>query len=203
MIMQRAGFTNGCSHLFAILAFAGVALLGCSKDDPVGDTNPLCAGESGVGYRVEGRSSPLDVCVSDSAVDALLTSGSHYDIVAAVTDGNGNVFQLRMVLTQRPDAPVTLRLVNTVGEATGDPDAAYVHYTEQPSGNPPIETSAILGGKFRLTFSDDKVAVGTLESISMDMKNSLNGDPAGSRKITEGFFSVSVSPPVSTDVTRR
>jgi len=40
--------------------------------------------------------------------------------------------------------------------------------------------------------------VGTLENITMDMYNILNGDPAGTRKIVEGFFSVSVEGPPAT-----
>jgi len=189
--MQRRAFTN---HWIAAAAVV-LALVGCSKDDPVADKNALCAGESGVGLRVEGRSSPLDVCVPDADVDALLTNSNHYDISARSTLDNGTVVQWHMVFTRRNDAPVSLRLVNSVTEATSDPSTAYVQYTEIPTSGGTVESTLITGGSFRVTFNDDSAAVGTMENIAMDMTNLQSGDPAGERRITEGFFSVSVAPP--------
>jgi hypothetical protein len=192
MILNWRAFTN--HGLFA--AVAALIALGCSKDNPVGNKNALCPGQSGVGLRIEGRAEPLDVCVDDSAVDALLTSSSHYDVSAQLTLEDGSTVQLHMLFSQRADAPVTLRLVNSIAEATSDPGAAYVYYEELPSGGTPIQSSAVTGGKFRLTFDDNKVAAGTMENIHMDMTNVQNGDPAGERQIAEGFFSVSVTPPL-------
>ncbi|HEX6791555.1 MAG TPA: hypothetical protein VF247_09615 [Candidatus Krumholzibacteria bacterium] len=178
-------------------ALAGL-LFGCSEDNPV-ENAPLCGGENGVGLRVEGRAQPVEVCVSDSAVDALLTSSDHYDVTAQLTLDDDSTVQLRMVFTRRPDTPAVLTLVNTITEATSDPNAVYVFYEEIPGSNDaPIQSTLITGGRFRLTFNDDQVAVGTLENIAFDMNNVQTGDPAGDRTISEGFFSVTVTPPVVT-----
>jgi hypothetical protein len=192
--MQERAFTNLRHWIVPLLA--AVFLLGCSKDDPT-TTKNLCGGDAGVGIRVEGRAQPVDVCVSDSAVDALLTSSDHYDVTAQVQLDDGSLVQLRMVFTKRADAPVSLRLVNTITEATSDPSTAYVFYEESASGGTPIESTLITGGSFRLTFNDNHVAVGTLTNIALDMTNVQTGDPAGARQIVEGFFSVSVTPPAA------
>jgi hypothetical protein len=194
--MHRRIFTN-YGRLIAPLLPA--LLLACS-DDPTVDDSPLCAGESGVGIRVEGRAEPVDVCVSDNAVDALLTSSEHYDVTAQLTLGDNSIVQLRLVFTQQPTVPVTLRMVNSITEATSDPSTVYVFYEEVPESGSPIQSTLITGGKFRLTFNDTSVAVGTMENIGLDMNNIQTGDPSGTREIVEGFFSVSVSPPAATDV---
>ncbi len=198
--MHRPFFTN-CGRLLAP-ALAGLVLFGCSDDDPT-QTQALCGGENGVGLRVEGRSQPVEVCVSDTAVDALLTSAEHYDVTAQVILDDDSTVQLRMVFTQRPDAPVTLRLVNSITEATSDPSAVYVFYEEIPGGGIPIQSTLITGGTFRLSFNDDTVAVGTLENIQLDMNDVQTGNPAGERQIVEGFFSVTVAPPAAADVSTR
>jgi len=200
MIAHRRQSTNASrapARDFALgVAVACLALAACAKDDPAGTGEPLCGGEPGVGVRIEGRADPLDVCVSDAAADVLLTASSRYDVSAQMVTDDG-VYQLRMVFAQRSDFPVTLRVVNSITEATSDPDAAYVYYEELPDGGTPIESSTIVGGRFRLTFSDDQVAAGTMENITFEMSDLLNGDPAGQRKIVEGFFSLSVEPPVA------
>jgi hypothetical protein len=195
MITHGRAFTN-LGHWIAP-GIVALCLLGCSKSDPVSDQHPLCAGESGVGIRVEGRSQPIDVCVADTDVDALLTSSNHYDISASLPLDDGTIVQLRMVFTHRADAPVSLRLVNSITEATSDPSTVYVFYEEAPSGGTPIQSSLITGGTFRVTFNDNQVAAGTMENIHLDMTDVQTGDPAGERRIVEGFFSVSVSPPVA------
>lgn len=195
MIMQWRSFTNRGRWLAP--ALAGLLLYGCSDDDPV-ENQPLCGGESGVGMRVEGRAEPVDVCVSDSAVDALLTSNDRYNVTAQVTLDDDSTVQLSMVFTRRPVVPVTLRLVNSITEATSDPTTAYVSYEEIPGSGTPIQSTLITGGRFRLTFNDDKVAVGTMENIAFDMSNVQTGDPAGDRNIVEGFFSVTITPPAVT-----
>lgn len=188
--------TLKASRFFTGALLAGLVLTACSNDDPV-ETKSLCAGESGVGLRIEGRAEPLDVCVSDTAVDALLTSDNHYDVGAQLSLDDGSLVQVRIVFTHRADVPVNLRLVNSSTEALSDPGTAYVFYEEAPGGGTPIESSLITGGSFRVTFNDDKVAVGTMENVAMDMTNVLTGDPSGERRIAEGFFSVSVTPPAA------
>ena len=188
-----------------IAALGALFALGCSDDDPADVGEPLCGGENGLGIRVEGRSQPIDVCVSDNAVDALLTSQEHYDVTGQVMLDDNSTVQLRMVFSRQPDpdATVTLRLVNSITEATSDPETAYVFYEEIPVGGNPIQSTLITGGQFRLTFNDDEVAVGTLQNISLDMNDVQSGDPAGERQIVEGFFSVSVTPPAAARISSR
>ncbi len=189
--------TLKASRFLAGTLLTGMLSTGCSKGDPVASES-LCPGESGVGLRVEGRAEPLDMCVADTAVDALLTSDNHYDVSAQLSLDDGSLLQVRIVFTRRADAPVNLRLVNSSSEALSDPATAYVFYEEAPGGGTPIASSLITGGSFRLTFNDDKVAVGTMENVAMDMTNVLTGAPSGERRISEGFFSVSVTPPAAT-----
>lgn len=195
MIMSSF-WTTKASRFLAGSLLAGLLITGCSEDDPV-DSKNLCAGESGVGLRVEGRAEPLDVCVSDTAVDALLTSENHYDVSAQLNLDDGSLVQVHIVFTKNPTVPVSLRLVSTSSEAQNDPTTAYVFYQEAPGGGTPIQSTLITGGSFRVTFNDDQVAVGTMENVAMDMTNVLTGDPAGERRISEGFFSVSVTPPAA------
>ena len=195
--MTKSEFlTLKASRFIAGSLLAGLLITACSKDDPV-DSKSLCAGESGVGLRVEGRAEPIDMCVPDTAADALLTSDDHYDVSAQLNLDDGSLLLVRIVFTRRPTVPVNLRLVNSSTEALSDPSTAYVHYEEAPGGGTPIQSTLITGGSFRVTFNDDTVAVGTMENVAMDMTNVLTGDPSGERRIAEGFFSVTVTPPAA------
>ena len=76
MIPQPRQTTN-CSRRARLLARAAalawlVAIAGCS-DDPPTEADALCGGDFGVGLRVEGHAQPLEVCVSDADVSALLS----------------------------------------------------------------------------------------------------------------------------------
>ena len=195
-MIKSSFLTAKASRFFAGSLLLGLLITGCSEDDPV-NSESLCAGESGVGLRVEGRAEPLDVCVADTAVDALLTSENHYDVSAQLNLDDGSLVQVHIVFTKNPSVPVSLRLVSTSSEAQNDPSTAYVHYEEAPGGGTPIQSTLITGGSFRVTFNDEQVTVGTMENVTMDMTNVLTGDPAGERRISEGFFSVSVTPPAA------
>jgi hypothetical protein len=201
MILHPTPGTNGSRapariFLAAALAVSSCALAACDSEDPSGTGEALCGGEPGVGLRVEGRAEPLEVCVSDQAVDALLTAENRFDVSAVMVTDGGN-YQLRMVFARRNDYPVTLRIVTSITEVVYDPGAAYVYYEELPDGGTPVESEVILGGRFRLAYSDGSSASGTLEKVTMEMSNVLNGDPAGQRKITEGYFSITTELPAA------
>jgi hypothetical protein len=203
MILQ-SGSTTNCSRRARRLFWAAaggfllVAALGGCADDPPAATDPLCGGDFGVGMRVEGHAEPIEVCVSDADVSALLTSLSRYDVAAQMQTDDG-IFQLRMVFAQQAAFPVSLRIVGTLAEATADPGTAWVYYEEIPDGGIPIESAAVTGGSFRLSFSDDTIAVGFFENVDLSMEEVLTGDPAGKRRIVRGEFSISVeSAPTTT-----
>lgn len=198
MIPQTGHGTNSprCSHVFFLAPLVlAAALAACSKDSP-DEAHALCDGDFGVGMRVEGRAAPLEVCVSDADVSALLTALSRYDVSAQMQTDDG-IFQVRMVFAQRSDFPVSLRIVDSIAEVSSDPGTAFVYYEEIPEGGKPIESAAVSGGTFRLSFSDDKIAAGFFENVDMSMKEVLTGDPAGSRRLVRGEFSISVEAPAA------
>jgi len=205
MIPQRRQTTNSSrrSRTPALARAAALAFLaavaGCS-DDPPTEADALCGGDFGVGLRVEGPAQPLEVCVSDADVSALLTSLSRYDVAAQMQTDDG-IYQLRMVFAQHSDFPLSLRVVNSIAEATSDPGAVWVYYEEIPQGGQPIESTAVTGGTFRLSYSDDKIAVGYFDNVDLAMEEVLTGDPAGKRRIVRGEFSISVEgAPATSDV---
>ena len=166
------------------------------NDDGVQPTDRLCNGEAGLGARIEGRSSPVDLCLNDADVSVLLTSANRYDI-AGQARLPGVTLQIRMVFALRADAPVSLSPVSTLDQAIADADAVWIRYVEIPDRGDAIESSAVAGGSFRLTFSDDKILAGTLENITFTMRNVTSGDEVGTRRVSEGFFSLSVKNPVT------
>jgi hypothetical protein len=166
------------------------------EDNGAQPTDRLCNGEAGLAAHIEGRSSPIDVCLNDADVSVLLTSSSRYDI-AAQAKLPGVTVQIRMVFSVRPDAPVSLSPVSTLDEAIADADAVWIWYEEIPDRGDAIESSTVAGGSFRLTFSDDKILAGTIKDIALTMRNVTSGDEVGTRRVSEGFFSLSVKNPVA------
>jgi hypothetical protein len=169
----------------------------CGGDDSAVDPDDrLCNGEGGLGVSVQGRADPLEFCVDDADVSVLLTSLNRYDIAAQMDTPDG-VIQLRLVFAQRDDFPVSLAPVPTIGEATSDPGNVWIYYEEIPGGGDAIESLEVTGGSFRLSFSDEDVLAGTLSGITLTMHDVDSGDGAGSRRLAEGFFSLSVKDPAA------
>ena len=73
--------------------------------------------------------------------------------------------------------------------AFADPDGAWFCYREAVQGNYNY-VSKTTTGSFVLAFSDETVAVGTLEGLAIDLVDETTGAPAGTRTISEGFFNV-------------
>ena len=177
-------------------------LASCSgSSNPVDPNDRLCGGEAGLGARIEGRSQPLAFCVDDGDVSVLLTASDRYDIAAQLNTPRG-VFQIRMVFALRSDFPVSLVPVATIAEATADPGKVWIYYVEIPNSGNAIESLETSGGSFRLTFSDENVLAGTLENIALTMHDVSSGDTVGTRKLAEGFFSLSVKSPTAAAIAR-
>lgn len=199
MIRHRCHRSQGRRGALARAAVLALVLLsaaaGCSHDTTSVDPGQrLCNGDGGLGLRVDGRAQELQFCVDDPGVSVVLTSGSRYDIAAQMRSG-GDVFQVRMVFSLRPDAPVTLHVVSSVDSTASDPGAAWIYYEEIPADGKTIESGSASGGEVRLSFSDKGTLAGTIEGVTLTMRDLASGDPAGTRKITEGFFSLSVKNP--------
>jgi hypothetical protein len=178
------------------LLLAAALLASCGKDSGVDPDERLCNGEAGLGAAIQGRAEPLEFCLDDGDVSVLLTSLDRYDIAARLTTADGD-FQIRMVFAVRSDFPVSLIPVSTIGEATADPGNVWIYYEEVPDGADAIESLEVTGGSFRLTFSDEDVLAGTIEGINFTMHDVSSGDEAGKRRISEGFFSLSVKSPTA------
>jgi hypothetical protein len=202
MIPQNRALTNsgrgsGPRTLAAALAVGLCALASCGDDEALVDPSErLCGGETGVGVLVEGRANALELCVDDSDVSVVLTALNRYDVAAQFANADG-VFQVRMVFAVR-SFPANLRLVSSIGEATNDPNAAWLYYQEIPDGGDPIESTVVTGGTFRLTFVDEDVAAGVFSDVVFEMNDIATGDPAGTRQFAEGIFSISTDVPAAT-----
>jgi hypothetical protein len=206
MIAQTVRRTKAAGRRTAFVAavlLAGfTAAAGCGRNDPLTPEDRLCDGEGGLGLQVEGRAQPVELCAGDADVSVLATSGDRYDIAAQI-DAGGVVFQVRLVFSHRADFPVSLRVVDTLAEATADPDAVWIHFEEVPAGGDAIESATVSSGTFRLGFNDADVIAATLSNVTFSMRQVSNGDGAGTRTLAEGFFSLSVKDPAARVVTTR
>lgn len=198
MIAYAHASTNGRRYIMCLMALVASAsgLVSCSDDDnSVNPNGRLCGGETGLGVLIEGRAEPFEFCVDDDNVGAVLTAENRYDVGAQVSSDDGD-FVVRMVFAVR-DFPATLRVVDTLAEATTDIDAVWLYYEEVPPGGDPIESFASDGGTFTLGFVDEEVATGTFKNVTFSMRDFSTGDPAGERQFADGIFSISVKVPTA------
>lgn len=196
MITQRGRPTNP-RHGGRTAALAALLLLigACGKDDPADPGRRLCGGETGVGLLIQGRADPLEFCVDDPDVSVVLTSQNRYDVRAEVSTPDGT-FVVRMVFAVR-SFPAMLRVTDSLAETTSDPGTVWLYYEEIPAGGNPIESFAVQGGSFTLSFVDPDVATGVLKSVVFDMRDFSSGDPAGRRTFADGMFSISTKEPAA------
>lgn len=184
-----------------MLAVLVLALpFGCSeKDSPTEATDNLCPGQDGVGVRVTGRAKRVDICVLDDVVVGSVDSGvwtvfttqGRYDVSARMVASDGTTFEIQMLFPHKTDLPKKLNLTGNQAQAIDDPDGAWIYYREIPDGGDAVESVSVSGGTFTLSFSDQSVTTGTFADIGLALENTGTGEPAGSRTITEGFFSIS------------
>jgi hypothetical protein len=181
--------------IWVTASFAVLTLLlsvACSDDEkPLDPEENLCAGESGVGARLTGRAAPVDICVPDNVVVTSFTEQNRYDVTARVTGSDRTVFEIQMRFPHKTNFPSQLNLTGNFSHAEGDPDGVWFSYKEFPPEGDAVESSAVTGGTFTLSFSDTEVAAGTFQGIVLDIQIEGTNDPAGSRTIPEGFFSIS------------
>lgn len=178
-----------------------VALTGCSEDsNPAEAKDKLCDGASGLGARVSGRAAPIDVCVpddhpsggADKEVITSFTAQNRYDVTARMTAADGTIFEIQMIFPHQDQVPKALNLTGNLAQASGDPDGAWFYYQEIPPTGDPVESTAVTAGTFTLSFSDTDIAAGTFAGVSLEIENANTNEAAGTRSISEGFFSISV-----------
>ncbi len=193
-MIRRPGLRNQLA--FACALWVAFVLPACSDDDNgVDPDDRLCGGETGIGLLIEGASSPVEFCVDDDRVSAVLTSQDRYDVGAQFSTSEGD-FIVHMVFAVQP-FPATLHVTEFPSEAEADPSAVWIYYQEVSAGAGTIESYEIDGGSFTLSFVDEDVAAGTLHNVVFRMRDFSSQDPAGTRIFADGTFSISIKDPAA------
>lgn len=176
-----------------LVAAAALLVLACGeKEAPVEPSARVCgAAESGVGLRVKGRASPIDVCVSDDAAAVSITVDNYYSVTARMVSG-GDIFEVQLLFPKRDDFPTALAVTGDLSAL--DSESAWIYYQEIPESGDAIESELVTEGGFNLGFAGEDVVTATLRDVALNMRRQSDGEAAGTRLIEEGFLSVSVSP---------
>jgi hypothetical protein len=170
---------------------AAVAILGgCSEDEAITDPNKLCAHGAGVAARISGAPDPIELCVPNDETTATYTAppDDRYDLTATgVIDTIEVTIEISFQLQNNQIR--NLRITSDGADALADPSAAWFSYREVKPGVYDYSTRSV-SGDFRLTVSDSNVATGTFTNLTIELEETISGVAAGSRMISEGFFSV-------------
>jgi len=129
----------------------------------------------------------VELCAGSDSVSAILTPGGRYDVTVTFASG-GTHHELQMVMRQRDDWPAKLTVTDSLSEVSSNPDAVWIYYQEVPVGGAALESYSVSGGTFTLSFSDEKVAAGTMSGVSLRVRETGTTVDAGARLISEGFF---------------
>ena len=156
---------------------------------PLLPTKGPCPGESGFGARLAGAENDVDVCVPDDSVMTIFTFTGWYDVSVVHTGDDGTVYEFNLMFPHH-DSSRKLIVTGNLADARADANGAWLKDLEHPANGPAIESAAVSGGTFHLGYSDTEVVAGLLADIVMDMRFSESGDAAGTRTLSEGFFSI-------------
>ncbi len=177
--------------LLDLVVVSTVLVGGCSDDS--GGVNPkdrLCGGQSGFAARITGMSSAVDMCVSDQATVADFISdagGDKYHITALFTSDSLSI-EVQFTFFVQPSFPTSLTLTTNQAQADSDPGAAWVFYRETKL-NTYDYVAASASGSLTVTFNDASVVVATFSGMGLELDDSVSGDPAGARTVSEGYVS--------------
>jgi hypothetical protein len=158
-------------------------------DEPENPATGPCPGESGFGARVSGSDDEVDVCVPDDSVLTVFTYDGWYDVTANWIGPDGSEYEFRTLFPHHSN-PRPLNVTDNLAEARADPSGAWFFYRETPPEGDALESVDVVSGAFQLGYSDTKVVAGAFSSIRLEMKLSDTDEPAGTRTIMEGFFSI-------------
>jgi len=178
----RLGLPLAC--LLLILGFA------CGENDTSGElSSGPCPGESGFGARVTGDDASVDACVSDETVVTVFTNEGWYDVSAHATGTDGTLYEFYLLFPHHSSSRA-LNVTSNLAAARADADGAWFYYRETPPDGETVESVALTPGPFRLGYSDTDVVAGMFEGIGLVLETADSGEPAGTRTVSEGFFSV-------------
>jgi hypothetical protein len=163
---------------------------GCSDEGAITDPDKLCARGAGVAARIAGTPQPVDVCVPNDQTSTTYAAppANRYDLAATTTEG-GVQFSIDISFQVHRNQPQELNITSEAPRAFSDPDGAWFFYREVQPGVYDYSASSVTG-VFTLTISDESVAVGTFTDVQIELEDTADGTPVGSRLISEGFFSV-------------
>lgn len=179
-------------HIALALALAAITpIVACDTNDVAVDPQRLCGTSSAsVAARISGTPEPVDMCVSndETTVDYAAMPDGRY-LLRATFVSDGVEFSIQMGFFVQRNQPQTLTLTSDSSLAAANPGSAWFFYEEKTTGADDLVTTSI-AGDFRLTLSDQNVAVGTFSNIEVQLESAADGSPAGARMISEGFFAV-------------
>ena len=177
----RSIASTGCVLALAIFA-------GCSSPQETTDPNKLCAAGAGVAARIGAASGTVDVCVSNDQATATFSPGEDRYRIEAMTVENGLEITIHISFVLQTHVPQRLAVLGDSAAAFANPGAAWFHYREAQPGVYEYTSSAV-AGDFSLSVTDASIATGTFSNVQILLED-VGGNPAGSRVIEEGFFSV-------------
>jgi hypothetical protein len=184
--------------VIALIVLSHVHLAGCSKDlvqiDP-GDR--LCGGRGGFGALIAGAADTVEMCLPDDNTVGSTDVGvqTTYDRVSRsylvhttyVSDSLTHQFHIGFRVQSSP--PTALSLTEDSIQAFADVHGVWFFYREIKAGAYEFVSDAV-SGTFNLTFSDSCIATARFGDLTIDLENAATNAPAGMRKISDGFLSV-------------
>ena len=184
--MQTSYRVAVCSALLAVVAVFG----GCSEDEAITDPNKLCAFGAGVAARISGTTEPIELCVpnDETTVTYVDPPDDRYSLTATGVSDSIE-FTIEISFRLQNNQIRNLRITSDATDAFANPGAVWFSYREVKPGVYDYSTRSA-SGDFRLTVSDRNVATGTFSNLAIELEHTTSGIAAGSRMISEGFFSV-------------
>jgi hypothetical protein len=179
------------SRLSRFLAVCAVACLaaGCGENEPQAVVDGPCPGESGFGAIVAGGDEPLEACIPDDSILTVFTYDGWYDVTAIMAAADGTVYEFSMMFPHHATNR-NLNVTDDLAEARADPNGAWFYYRETRRGNGDIHSFNIPSGSFWLGFSDGTRVACLLENIELQMETVGDHEPAGTRTVLDGFFTL-------------
>lgn len=138
---------------------------------------------------MSGSEDEVDVCVPDDSVLTVFTYDGWYDVTAHWIGPDGSQYEFRTLFPHH-SSPRPLNVTGDLASARADPSGAWFFYRETPAGGDAVESFRVASGAFQLGYSDTKVVAGAFTNIRLEMELGDTGEPAGTRTILEGFFSL-------------
>ena len=190
--MKNRAHLFGMTHL-AMLTVLMLTVTSCGDDgNPIDPNDRLCGGESGFAARVEGRSSPVEVCTTNDDTIVTFSAGNNY-VIQATMNSEGALFQFDLEVPHRTAFPIVLLLNSDRGAAAADEFSVWMYYQEVPQSGEALESYEVTGGTFTLSFSDRNVMTATFADVGVKIRTQdSTPQDRGTRLFKEGFMSLSV-----------